>query len=209
MPKPVTQAHMASVKNLKRSRHFLNLHREFHGGGRGAPRQPVRELPRGAVVFAIGTLDAYLSEVSAETLVKQFEIGHESGNLRDVLRRLQSQVPSLSLEVALIPDHAARLTRVRRSIVEHFYSESSHHGAKAINDTLKRLEGSQQKVWAELETRGWNKPARDLDYWTQVRHAIIHRGETPRVRRDKADTCVSLVRDIIDAVDTEALRTWM
>ena len=55
--------------NMRRASYFLDLHESIHGGVQGAPQNPVRELPRASVVFAVGALDAYLSDVSAEVLV--------------------------------------------------------------------------------------------------------------------------------------------
>jgi len=60
-----TDAHDALTTNLTRARYFIDLH-EGTQTGPGTPDRKRRELPRGAVVFAVGALDAYLSEVSAE-----------------------------------------------------------------------------------------------------------------------------------------------
>lgn len=67
-----TTAHRALTKNLTRATHFLDLH-EGTQQGPGTPDNKRRELPRGAVVFAVGALDAYLSEVPAEVMLAQFE----------------------------------------------------------------------------------------------------------------------------------------
>src|SRR5690242_4110877 len=93
--------------NIKRSGWFLEIHQAVQGGA-GAPLMPVRELPRAAVVFAIGALDAYLSEVSAEVMVRQLESASLPPEARDILRRIQSELPMLALELALLPSHTDR-----------------------------------------------------------------------------------------------------
>jgi hypothetical protein len=43
--------------------------------------------------------------------------------------------------------------------------------------------------------------AADLTAWTEMRHRMVHRGETPYVRRAHAGACVELVTSIAGAVD--------
>jgi len=44
-----TEAHLTFETNLERAAWFLDIQEWGHGGGRGAPIMPLRELPRGAV----------------------------------------------------------------------------------------------------------------------------------------------------------------
>ena len=95
-----TAAHQALGKNLTRARYFLDIH-EATQKGPGKPDREQRELTRGAIVFAIGALDAYLSEVSAEVMLAQFEAATLTGKSRDVLKDVTRQTPTLALEAAL------------------------------------------------------------------------------------------------------------
>jgi len=54
-----TAAQDALTTNLTRARYFIDLHEGMQTGP-GTPDKKRRELPRGAVVFAVGALDAYL-----------------------------------------------------------------------------------------------------------------------------------------------------
>ena len=54
-----SEAKKAFNVNIQRSGYFLDIHQQETLSA-GAPTLPYRELPRAAVVFAIGALDAYL-----------------------------------------------------------------------------------------------------------------------------------------------------
>ena len=73
-------------KNLDRARAFIRLHaaREM-----GAPSADERELPRGAVVLAIGALDAFLHDLTLE-IVPRF--GVASPELAASLRTLRNKI---------------------------------------------------------------------------------------------------------------------
>jgi hypothetical protein len=61
--------------DIRRASYFLDIHPSVHAGTRGAPKLALRELPRGAVVFPLGSLDSYLSDVSAEVMIYQCQAG--------------------------------------------------------------------------------------------------------------------------------------
>ena len=68
----VTNAKTLFDVNIQRAGYFL----ETHEDACDKPGRPVRrldELPRAAVVFAIGSLDAYLCDVTAEALLTQLQ----------------------------------------------------------------------------------------------------------------------------------------
>jgi len=68
--------------DIRRASHFLDIHQQVHAGTHGAPVLALRELPRGALVFAVGALDAYLSDVSAEVMIHQCRHGSVTGDTR-------------------------------------------------------------------------------------------------------------------------------
>ena len=201
-----TTAFTAAKRNLERAAFFLDIHQGTQQGP-GTPDNKRRELPRGAVVFAIGALDAYLSEVAAEVMVAQFERGQEAGGSRKVLEAIQRATPTLAIQLAVANPEVDRAAVLRRAIVEHFYDQVSNHGAKAVSATVQRMGKSSNAVWDAVEAAGEAHAQQRLDEWTDKRHAIVHRGQRPTINRNPARTCVTLVETIcleIDKVASEA-----
>jgi hypothetical protein len=153
------------------------------------------------VVFAVGALDAYLSEVSAEVLVRDLQQRLASTEAREVLKRVQSDLSTLALEVALLAGQAERLERIRDSIVDHFQNRVSMHGAKAVAATAGRLGAKAADVWSALGSRGFAEPQVTLDQWTDTRHQIVHQGKKPQVRRPQARKCLGLITEIVKVLD--------
>lgn len=192
--------------NIQRAGYFPDLHESIHGGAQGAPRNPVRELPRAAVVFAIGALDAYLSDVSAEVIVTLLQRELPEAEVREILRRVQGEVPTLSLELSLVPDPDERVRRVQEAVADHLHNRVSNHGKKAVSRTMERLGGNAQDLWSALGANGYPRAADDLDDWTEKRHQIVHQGQTVRVHRPQARYCVQLVEAIGERIDGQAMR---
>lgn len=195
-----TTALVAAKRNLERATFFLDIHQGTQQGP-GTPDNKRRELPRGAVVFAIGALDAYLSEVAAEVMVAQFERGQATGDSRKILEAIQRTSPTLAIELAVAEPQVDRAAMLRRAIVDHFYDQVSNHGAKAVSTTVQRMGKSSNAVWAAVEAAGEAQPQQRLDDWTDKRHAIVHRGQRPTVNREPARTCVKLVEIICSEID--------
>lgn len=193
--------------NIQRARYFLQIHADTTAeAGRGSPPARFRELPRAAVVFAVGALDAYLSEVSAEVMIAQVEHAQVSGQSRSVLAAVAKTVPTLALEIALLQDADARIAVAREAIVTHFHENVAQHGSKAVNSTLERLGGSPGRLWQNLRESGYDNPSAELDRWTNMRHAIVHRGQRARVQRRQSAHCVDLINQIAHRVDEEVHR---
>ncbi len=205
--KPTSEGSTSAKKtfdtNCRRAGYFLELHKEFQGGKRGAPVTPTRELPRAAVVFAVGALDAYLSDVSAEVLLQILEGAQATSDVRDLLAKIQKELPTLSLEVALLPSASAKRDRVHEALADHLYNKVSHHGPKGVSTAVQRIGGKPETVWSALETT-WTKPADQLQKWTDNRHAIVHQGKSPQIQRPKAQECINLVSAIGAEVDRVA-----
>ncbi|MBA1147843.1 hypothetical protein H0Z60_12375 [Ectothiorhodospiraceae bacterium WFHF3C12] len=192
--------------NVQRAAYFLDLHESVHGGAQGAPINPVRELPRAAVVFAVGALDAYLSDVSAEVIVALLQRELPEAEVREILRRVQGEVPTLSLELSLVPDPNDRVRRVQDAVADHLHNRVSNHGKKAVSRTMERLGGNAQDLWSALGASGYPRAADSLDDWTEKRHQIVHQGRTVRVHRGQARNCVELVGAIGERIDAQAMR---
>jgi len=157
------------------------------------------------VTFAIGALDAYLSEVAAEVMIAQFELGHATGDGRKIVEAVQRTVPTLAIELAIAGPDVDRSGVLRDAIVTHFYDQVSNHGAKAVASTVQRMGQSSNSVWAAVEAAGEERAQIRLDEWTEKRHAIVHRGELPLINRGPARACVALVQVICVAVDAVAV----
>jgi hypothetical protein len=41
----------------------------------------------------------------------------------------------------------------------------------------------------------------ELQAWTEMRHGLVHRAETPYVRRAQAEDCVRLIDRLVRAID--------
>lgn len=180
-----TNAKQAFDVNIQRASYFLDIH-EGYQSGVGAPTRPRRELPRGAIVFAVGAIDVYLCEVSAEILIAQVQRAPATIAHRDTLTRVQKEVPALALEVALLATQASRLARIHEAIAEYFENQTSQFGAKGVSSTITRLGGNPADVWSALIQQGHQNPQQYLEHWTTVRHQVVHQGKKPRVRRDNA-----------------------
>lgn len=102
-------------------------------------------------MFAIGALDAYLSEVAAEVMVAQFEKGKGTGDSRKVLEAISRATPTLALELAVAEPDVDRTEVLRRAIVDHFYDNVSNHGAKAVSTTVQRMGRSSNALWDAVE----------------------------------------------------------
>src|SRR3954451_3553341 len=180
----VTAAYFAFAQNVGRAR---ALSRIFDSGslkpktgdqrGRGKPSDEERELLRATVIFSIGALDAYLSDVAAEVLVGQLENARlPTSDARNVLQRVQKEIPTLSLELALTSDADERRQLAQQAITDHLANRVSNHGAAGVASTLGRLgatidwEAVSLGAKSKLRTSPRQSSAAVLDRWTERRH---------------------------------------
>ena len=190
-------------KNILRASYFLDLHDQVQPGV-GPPKKPLRELPRGAVVFAVGAVDAYLSEVSAEVMLHQLQGDLATSDARETLRRVQQDIPTLSLEVVVLSSHSDRVQRLRDAIVDHLQNRVSHHGSKGVAMALQRMAVKPADLWSALGSQGYPDAASELDYWTDIRHQIVHQGKSPNVRKKRARKFIALAKVLVERIDSIA-----
>jgi len=195
-----TKAKSTFDVNIQRASYFLDIHAGAQRGA-GAPKLPLRELPRGAIVFAVGAIDAYLSEVSAEIIVRELQENAAPPELRELLRRIQTEIPTLALEIALLATQRERVNRIREAVVEHFYNNISNHGSKAVARTVRRIGGKPADLWSALGAAGYREARQKLDRWTDIRHRIVHQGKKPGVWREHARGFIDLARAVVSRVD--------
>jgi len=191
--------------NIQRAGYFLDLHKAVHGGAQGAPQNPVRELPRAAVVFAVGALDSFLSDVSAEFIVALLEKDLPSDDVRELLGRVRQDLPTLSLEIALVEGQKERRQRLQEAVADHLHNKVSHHGAKGVSRTIERMGGTPRDIWDRLRSDGFEQPQRKLDAWTEKRHRIVHQGQKAQVHRSHGRRCIELVTAVAAEVDKLAV----
>jgi hypothetical protein len=192
-------------RNIQRAGYFLDIH-EATQPGAGAPTLPRRELPRGAIVFAVGAIDCYLAELSAEVLLRQLAAASPSAAIRTVLERIGKEIPTLALEIALLPTQKERLTRLQESIASYFTNQTSNHGARAVSETVNRIGARANDLWSAMGSRGFDDPQGVLDRWTLVRHQVVHQGGRPKVGRPDARTFLAMVTALVEEVDRIAGR---
>jgi hypothetical protein len=198
-----TKSKQVVTLNLQRAGYFLDIHENTQDGA-GAPNLARRELPRASIVYAVGALDAYLSELSAEVIVHQLLAALATDQIREVLRRVQQELPTLSLEVALLASQADRVARIHQSISDYFQNSVSNHGSKAVSATLQRIGQKPADLWSSLGSLGYPNSMENLDNWTKIRHQIVHQGQRPTVRRPDARTFLEFISKLVDRIDQMA-----
>lgn len=216
-----TDARKALAKNLKRTRALQLI---FEAGslkptvgqrrGSGQPSNEERELLRAVVVFAIGALDAYLSDVAAEVLVAQLESAVlPAEEARNLLSRVTKEVPTLSFELALTTDRAQRRKAAKRAISDHLTTRVSNHGPKGVAETMRRLNTEidfaaiNMAQFSKLETSDRKGAADVLQWWTDKRHDLVHRGTTIQVSMEQSSALIGFVEALADCVEAKAVAT--
>lgn len=212
-------------KNLARARAFTSIFfaesTNPKSGMRrrsGAPSMEEKELLRAAVIFSIGALDAYLSEVTAEVLVDQLQkaqIGPTS-NARRLLKALIRDMDTLALELALTTDPTKRRVVAQDAVQQHLTSHVSNHGSKAIAATLERMgDEPVSNVWSTIDSQlssfdklatAGRRSAAILDYWTTNRHKIVHEGVAVVVSGPQARQLIDFIEALCEAIDAIALK---
>ncbi len=159
-------------------------------------------------MFAVGALDAYLTELAAETLVARLKDGKGNSRMRDVLKRVSNEMPTLAIETAILAEGADRLALVQSAVVEHFQTAVSAFGPKAVARVVEMLDASTSNVWKAVAETGLKEAAERLDHWTGIRHKVVHQGQRVSVQRERdARTCVHLVKVVADAIEAEVERS--
>ncbi len=209
MPKRCTESKKAFDGNVQRARYFLEIHEEAQKG-RGSPSNRYRELPRAALVFAVGAIDAYLAEVTAEVLVSKLHRsvpeGEPESPPRQLLNLLAKEIPGLALETVLMPDTSRRLAHVQRTVADHFHNKVTSHGAEAVGRAIERMGGRAVDLWSALKKSGGERPQVRLNRWTERRHKIVHQGQRPQVRRDDAKRFIDFTTELVERLDERAVQ---
>lgn len=163
-----TEAFKVFKVNLERSRAFLRIFDKDRGVGQ--PSNDEKELLRGSLVFAVGALDAYLSELVLEVVPQH---APKSGAVTEALRAIAKQDPGLSLRVALAPSDSARKQEFKDAL-EEWLATKSFHGPAKLSAALEYVACPIE--WKDFDKATGVSAAKELTRVTDERHEIVHRG---------------------------------
>ncbi len=187
-------AFKAFAANIKRARAFIRIFHGAEGRERGQPTKDEKELLRGAIVFAVGALDAYLHDVVLE-IVPRF--GPEGKSLQEGLKQIAKEDPGLALRVALAAT-SEDAKDVFRGALSAWLDEKSFQGPEAVVRVLGYL-GLETKGGVDaLVEEGASARLQSL---TEQRHNVVHRATSDRITRDDATNAVDLVESVASAVN--------
>lgn len=192
--RPRTMSLKAFDVNIDRARGFLNIFDADRG--RGRPTRDENELLRGCLVFAVGALDAYLSDLVLEVIPAY---PAKSPTLDQALKTIAREDPGLSLRIVLEADNAARQD-VFRNALRRWLDGRTFQGTERVQNALGYL--GCAITWKEFDQWTEVNTSRELQRITEDRHAIVHSGRRPPITRQHAGNAVDLVADIAEVIDT-------
>lgn len=186
--------------NLERSRAFLRIFDKDRTAGQ--PSNDEKELLRGSLVFAVGALDAYLSDLILEIVPKY---GPKSSQLTDALKAIARTDPGLSLRVALAPSQADRQQEFKAALDE-WLATKSFHGPAKVTAAMEYV--ACPITWPDFDQATGTSAAKELTRVTDERHEIVHRGKKPYIRRDLAEKANNLIAAIAEHIDGEVTKLY-
>jgi hypothetical protein len=195
-----TSAFEVFQTNLDRSRAFRRIFDKDRGVGQ--PSNDEKELLRGSLVFAVGALDAYLSDLILEVVP---EHGPKSAHMGDALKAIARADPGLSLRVALAASVSDSRDEFRAALAEWLASKS-FHGPEKVIQALGYL--NCPVAWSDLDNVTGRDAAKELTKITDDRHAIVHEGKKPYVRRNLAEQANALVASLAAHIDAEVCKLY-
>jgi hypothetical protein len=198
----VTSALGVFRRNIDRSRAFLRIFDGPTGRGPGQPSNDEKELLRGSVVFAVGALDAYFHDLVLEIVPK---FGGDREGLKEPLKAIAKEDPSLALRVALAPSDASHADEFRTALDE-WLEAKSFQGPEAVMRAAGYI--GCALTWPALDEATGLDTAERLDHFTKMRHDIVHRGQRPYIGRAQAHQSVDLVDAVAQHVDGTVVRVY-
>jgi hypothetical protein len=195
-----TDAFRVFEVNLDRSRAFLRIFDKDRGAGQ--PTNDEKELLRGSLVFAVGALDAYLSDLILEIVPKY---APRSSQLSDALKAIAKSDPGLSLRVALAGSAADRQAEFRAAL-DDWLATKSFHGPAKVAAALEYV--ACPITWDDFDNETGVSTADELARVTDERHEIVHRGKKPYIRRHLAEDANNLIAAIAGRIDREVANLY-
>lgn len=201
MPRQKTEAYKVFEKNLERSNAFLRLFDVDRTVGQ--PTNDEKELLRGAVVFAIGALDAFLHELVLEIVPK---FGGNRSALAEALRSIARDDPGLSLRIVLAAQGGGPIDEEFREALDSWLEKKSFQGVTRVASALSYV-GVKLSIKDFDQVTGLNTGER-LEYYTDMRHSIVHRGLRPNAVRSSAAECVAMIAAMAKAINAETVKFY-
>ncbi len=118
--------------------------------------------------------------------------------MADALRAIAKADPGLSLRVALAGTGAASRDEFR-SALSDWLATKSFHGPEKVIQALGYLNCSA--AWEGADTATAQATAKELTKITDDRHAIVHEGKKPYIKRDLAEQANALVSALARHID--------
>ncbi len=158
---------------VQRARNLVKLHKAAHGRA-GKPERYTTDAHRAAIVLAVSALDAFVSEfVLSRTRSLLASRGQElPPSLRDHIKRFLKDDDLL--DAARSDDLLERVNKAFRSD----FDRRSFQGSKVIEEYLQMV--GYKDIFKDIASKArLNEDTlrKDLDRFTQRRHAIAHRGD--------------------------------
>ena len=200
-----TNAHDIFLRCIERARNLVRLHEAAHGKAT-KPEKYLSDAHRAAIVLAISALDAYVRTYVLEQIRRLLNNRTATlpGKLADQIKRFLD--PDQLLDAARKDD---LLDRVEKAFKRDF-EKRSFQGVRAIAEGLEFVGVSDVfKEVASLSGENEDNLRKELERFTQRRHAIAHRGdydfsqnptqEQPATKKE-ANDCIRLVVLIVDGM---------
>lgn len=196
-----TQSLKTFKKNINRANAFIRIFVGPDGRVPGQPSNDEKELLRGAVVFAVGALDAYLHDLVIEIVPKH----GASSTLREGLKSIAKTDPGLALRVALAKTSAEAVDTFGEALGQ-WLDNTSFHGSEAVVRALRYLDIAVDQF---QDLSDFDDAADWLNEGTEHRHKMVHRGGSPTISKSYAQDFVDIVEDIGKHVDTLVVAKYL
>ncbi len=164
------------------------------GRSKGQPRREEAELLRAAVVFSVGSFDAFLSDVVVEIVPVS---GGDPKGLREPMREIAKSDVGLALRLAVQSD--SDRTAVFREALSDWLDTRSFHGPTAVDRVCAYL---------GIDIAMTGRERGDLAKFTNHRHRVVHKGKKPRIKRKDAKDCISLTRELARRINYAAVAAY-
>ena len=198
------EAYKAFRVNINRSGAFLRMF-DWPGGqprSAGQPSSDEKELLRGAVVFAVGSLDSFLNDIVLE-IVPLF--GGDQVALRDALKEIAKDDPGLALRMNLASGDRDR-TEAFAEALGGWLSQKTFQGPEAVVKALGYV--GCTLTWSDFDQASAANAAERLKHYTDLRHKMVHSGAKPNLARSSAEECIRIVEAIAAEVNRDVVRFY-
>lgn len=180
---------------IERAKSLIKLHTAAHGRA-GKPEKCFSDAHRAAIVLAVSALDAFvrdfmIARTRALLASRQTEL---PASLKEEIKRFVKE--DALLEAARKDDLLERVEKAFRSQ----FDRRSFQGTKNITETLRIV--GYEDVFHEVAIRGdLNEDTlrRDLDRFTNRRHAIAHQGDYDLTQNPPVENVVTK-KDATDCI---------